>query len=144
MSVEENKAVVHRYIEEVWNAGNLDLIDEMFAPEYTNHSPSPGQTPGPEGLKQLITMFRDAAPDLHLTVEDMIGEGDEVVTRWTARGTHQGELLGIPPTGKQIAMTAIVIERFSGGRIVDHWAARDDLGLLQRLGVIPGPEPVAG
>ncbi len=142
MSAEELKAMARRYIEEVWNKGNLALIDEMFAPDYLNHSPNTGQMAGPEGLKQLIAGFRRAAPDLHLTIDDMLAEGDRVVTRWTARGTHQGELMGIPPTGRQITVSAIVIDRIVEGRIVEHWAGRDDLGMYQQLGLIPSLEPV--
>jgi steroid delta-isomerase-like uncharacterized protein len=142
MAAEELKAIARRYIEEVWNNGNLVLIDELFTPDYINHSPNVGQMAGPEGLKQLIATFRRAAPDLHLTINDMIAEGDRVVTRWTAQGTHQGELMGVPPTGKQIAVTAIVIDRIVDGRIVEHWAGRDDLGLFQQLGLIPSLEPV--
>ncbi len=141
MSTEELKAIARRYIEEVWNNGNLALIDELFTPDYINHTPSIGQMAGPEGIKQLIGSFRNAAPDLHFTINDMIAEGDRVVTRWTAQGTHQGELMGVPPTGKQITVTAIVIDRIVEGRIVEHWAGRDDLGLFQQLGLIPSPEP---
>jgi steroid delta-isomerase-like uncharacterized protein len=143
MSTEELKAIARRYIEEVWNKGNLALIDELFTPDHINHSPSAGQMAGPEGLKQLIASFRNAAPDLHFTIDDMIAEGDRVVTRWTARGTHAGELMGVPPTGKQITVTAIVIDRFAGGKFAEHWAGRDDLGLYQQLGLIPSLEPVS-
>ncbi len=142
MSTEELKAIVRRYIEEVWNNGNLALIDELFAPDWINHTPSIGQTAGREGLKQLIAGFRAAAPDLHLTINDMIAAGDRVVTRWTAQGTHQGEVLGVPPTGKLITGTAIVIDRIVDGRIVEHWAGRDDFGLYQQLGLLPSLEPV--
>ena len=142
MSAEELKAIARRYIEEVWNNGNLALIDELFAPDHINHSPNLGQMAGPEGLKQLIATFRQAAPDLHFTIDDMLAEGDRVVTRWTARGTHQGELMGVPPTGKQITVTAIVIDRIVGGRFVEHWAGRDDLGMYQQLGLIPSLQPV--
>ena len=142
MSTEELKAIVRRYIEEVWNNGNLALIDELFAQDWINHNPSVGQTAGREGLKQLIAGFRDAAPDLHLTINDMIAEGDRVATRWTAQGTHQGEVMGAPPTGKLIRGTAIVIDRIVDGRIVEHWAGRDDLGMYQQLGLLPSLEPV--
>lgn len=141
MSAEELKAIARRYIEEVWNNGNLALIDELFTPDYINHSPNAGQMAGPEGLKQLITSFRQAAPDLHFTIDDLVAEGDRVVTRWTARGTHQGYLMGVPPTGRQISVEAIVIDRFVGGRIVEHWGVRDDLGMYQQLGLIPSLEP---
>lgn len=141
MSTQDLKATARRYIEEVWNDGNLALIDEMFAPDYINHAPSIGQMAGPEGIKQLIASFRNAAPDLRLTIDDMLAEGDRVVTRWTAQGTHQGELMGVPPTGKRITVTAIVIDRIADGRIVEHWSGRDDLGFYQQLGLIPSLAP---
>lgn len=145
MRIEErNKALARRYIEEVWNRGNLDLIDELFTPDYVNHNLSAGQAPGLAGIKALIGGFRAASPDLRLTIDDLIAEGDKVVTRWTARGTHQGDLMGIPPTGKRLTVSAIVVDRFVDGRIVEHWAARDDLGMLQQLGVIPTPGPEVG
>lgn len=143
MAAEELKAIARRYIEEVWNKGNLALIDELFTPDHINHSPNAGQMAGPEGLKQLIASFRHAAPDLHFTIDDMLAEGDRVVTRWTAQGTHQGELMGVPPTGKRITVTAIVIDRIVDGRFVEHWAGRDDLGMYQQLGLIPSFEPVS-
>lgn len=139
MSTEELKSIARRYIEEVWNQGNLSLIDELFTPDYINHSPSIGQTAGPDGLKQLIASFRTAAPDLHVTVDDMLAEDDRVMTRWTAKGTHLGVLMGVPPTGNVVLVTSTVIDRVVDGRIVEHWASRDDLGLFQQLGLIPLP-----
>src|SRR5687767_518825 len=100
MSTELNKAIAQQYIEEVWNQGRLELIDQFFDPNYVNHNPSPGQAQGTAALKQLIAGMRAAAPDLHSTIDDMIAVDDKVVTRWTARGTHQGDLMGIPPTGR--------------------------------------------
>ncbi len=143
MSGEANKAIIRRYFDEVWNGGNLDLIDQFFAPDYVNHSPSPGQGQGSAALKALIAMFRGAAPDLRITVDDLLAEGDRVASRWTARGTHTGEgLLGLPPTGRVIVGETIAIDRFADGRIVEHWARRDDLGLFQQLGLLP-PLPSA-
>ncbi len=143
MSTQENKALARKYVEEVWNRGKLDLVDELFWPDYVNHDPSAGQGRGPEALKQLIATFRGASPDLQFTIDDLIAEGERVVTRWTARGTHRGLLMGVPPTGRAIAVKAIAVDRFVDGRIAEHWAVRDDLGLLQQLGVIPTPEPAA-
>src|SRR5947209_5246280 len=107
MSEEENKAIMRRY-EEAVNQGNLDLIDEVIAADYVGHEPDE-DLHGPEGVKQFITMFRSAFPDLHLTVEDEIAEGDRVASRFTVRGTHQGELMGIPPAGKQVTVSRITI-----------------------------------
>ena len=134
---EENKALFRRATEEVFNKGNLDAIDEFMAPDMVDHSLVPGQDPGPEGFKKLVTMFRAAFPDLHSTVEDLIAEGDKVVGRMTTRGTHQGEFMGIAATGKQIEFSEIHIIRIAGGKAVEHWGISDDMGMMQQLGVIP-------
>jgi steroid delta-isomerase-like uncharacterized protein len=137
---EENKAVVRRFLEEVFSGGNLELVDEIFAPHYALHDPSvPGEVRGPEGMKQYVSMYRGAYPDTRFTVEDQIAEGDEVVTRWTGRGTHRGELMGIPPTGEQVTITGITINRLSGGKIEEQWNNFDQLGVLRQLGVAPAP-----
>jgi steroid delta-isomerase-like uncharacterized protein len=138
MSTEENKAVVRRGIEEVWNQKNVAIVDEIAAPDYVSHNPAM-TTHGLEQYKQLVMMYFTAFPDIHLTIEDEIAEGDKVVTRVTARGTHQGSFMGIPPTGKQAVVTGIVIDRFANGKTVEAWNNLDDLGLLQQLGVIPTP-----
>ncbi len=116
MSTEDNKALVRRLYEEVFNRGNLPTVDELLATDYIDHTALPGTSPGPEGLKQFISMFRAAFPDLHFTIEDMIAEGDTVVVRQTYRGTHKGDLMNIPPTGKQVTITSIDIGRFAGVR----------------------------
>jgi len=134
----ENKAIARRFIEEVWNNGNLAVLDELVATNLVDHNPStPGQGSGVEGFKQVFSTFRTAFPDLHFTVEDMVAEGDKVVSRVTARGTHKGEFAGIAPTGKQGAAEAIDITRIAGGKIVERWGIVDQLGLLQQLGVVP-------
>jgi steroid delta-isomerase-like uncharacterized protein len=139
MSTEENKAVVRRLLD-VWEQGNIDLIDELLAPDYVNHSPAtPEQPTGPEGLKGVVSMFRSAIPDLKMVVEDMIAEGDKVVLRYALEGTHEGELFGIPPTGKQLSVKGIAVERVSDGKIREHWRVTDELGMMQQLGVIPEP-----
>jgi steroid delta-isomerase-like uncharacterized protein len=139
MSTEENKAVVRRLLD-VWETGNVDLIDELLAPDYVNHSPaSPEQPTGPEGQKEAIIMFRSAIPDLKMVVEDMIAEGDKVVFRNTVEGTHEGELFGIPPTGKRLSVKSMGVERVSDGKIREHWRVTDELGMMQQLGVIPEP-----
>lgn len=140
MQPEENKAVIRRFLEEVFSAGNLELVDELFATAYVLHNPSvSGEVRGPEGMKQYVNMYRNAFPDTRFTVEDQIAEGDEVVTRWTFRGTHQGELMGIPPTGKRVTITGIAINRLSGGKIEEQWNNFDQLGVLQQLGAVPAP-----
>ena len=138
MSTEDNKALVRRIFEEVWNQGKMALIAEFYSPASVEHTSS-GPVHGQEGLKQYIMLYRTAFPDAHYTVEDQIAERDKVVTRWSGRGTHQGPLMGIPPTGKQGTVTGISIDRFEGGKIVETWTELDALGMMQQLGVIPAP-----
>jgi steroid delta-isomerase-like uncharacterized protein len=141
MSTEANKAIVVQLYEEVWNCGNLDLADKLVAPSAVDHDPQrpPSAPVGPQGLKAVVTMRRRAFPDDHHTIEDLVAEGDKVVARLTRTGTHQGTFLDLPPTGKPISTTSIHIFRFADGQLVEHWACRDDLGLLQQLGAISAP-----
>ncbi len=137
MSVEENKAVELRFFEEVVNKGNLAVIDEIVAANFVGRSALPGVAPDREGYKQFFAMAHSAFPDFHSTLEDMIAEGDKVVQRFTVRGTHKGEWMGIAPTGKQIEVGGIAIHRLAGGKIVEDWTSMDMLGMMQQLGVIP-------
>jgi steroid delta-isomerase-like uncharacterized protein len=140
MAVEENKATFRRYVEEVSNKGNLDLVDEVFD-RYLSHQPD-GHTEqrGPEDVKRFIGEFREAFPDFHSTIEDQIAERNKVATRWTMRGTHQGEFRGVAPTGNRITVTGIGIFRFSEeGKVVESWDNFDQLGMMQQLGVVPTP-----
>ena len=139
MSTEENKALARRYIEEVWNRGNLAFLDQACAPDYVFHDPPNPDLHGPGKLKPFVGALRAAFPDATTTIQDLLGEGERVVWRWSYRGTHTGPLLDIPATGKQVTVTGIVISRFAGGKVVEDWVNRDTLGLLQQLGVIPGP-----
>jgi steroid delta-isomerase-like uncharacterized protein len=140
MSAEQHKTIIRRWVEGAWNAGNLALADELYAPDYTYHDPqAPNLPPGPAGIKQLLGGYRAALPDIHMTIEDMIAEGDTVVWRWTARGTHQGDLMGIAPTGKTATVTGIVISRFANGKWAKDHINWDTLGMLQQLGVVPTP-----
>jgi steroid delta-isomerase-like uncharacterized protein len=136
---EENKALVRRYFEEIWDKGNLDLIDELCTTNFVRHGPSAteGEVRGLEGFKGLVTMYRTAFPNLQVPIEDLIAEGNMVVTRWTARGTHQGELLGNAPTGNQASVTGIIVDRISGGKIEEEWADYDTLHLMQQIGAVP-------
>jgi steroid delta-isomerase-like uncharacterized protein len=137
---EENKALVRRSFEEVFNQGNLDAVDEIFASDYLLHDPtSPEEIRGTEGMKQYVSMYRTAFPDLQQTIEDQIAEGEKVATRLIGRGTHQGELMGIPPTGNRVEASGIVINRISGGKIAESWATYDALAMMQQLGVISAP-----
>jgi steroid delta-isomerase-like uncharacterized protein len=139
MSAEESKATMHRYLG-VFEQGNIDLLDELLAPDYINHTPATPDLPtGPEGVKGVVTMFRSAMPDLRVVVEDMIAEGDKVATRYTLEGTHEGELFGVPPTGQRLSIKSFTAERVSEGKIREHWRVSDNLDMMQQLGVIPPP-----
>ena len=141
MSTETNKAIVSRYVEQVWNNGRLDLIEEFFADDVTEHGiPQIPGLDGRESLKAVIGGAREALPDIQLTLHDVIAEGDKVVTRYTWQATHQGELMGVPATGKQLTNSGAGIYRLSNARIVEIWNFFDNLGLMQQLGVVPTPE----
>jgi len=131
---EDNKAIYRRIIEEVFNKGDLAVLDEIVATDHVNHSDN---LHGPEEYKQFVTMYRTAFPDLHMAMEDQIAEGDKVLNRFTSTGTHQGDLMGIPPTGRQVIVTAIYIARIADGKIAEEWGNFDALGMLQQIGVIP-------
>ncbi len=139
MSTEENKAIVRRFVDEVQSGGNIEILDELCSPDFINHSASPGMPAGCEGVKLVTTMFRQAFPDSYFTIEDMIAEGDKVVTRKTFHGTHEGEFMSIPPTRRRVSISLIDIVRIAGGRVVEHWSLADNLGMMQQLGVIPQP-----
>jgi steroid delta-isomerase-like uncharacterized protein len=135
---EANKNVVRRLFEEVWNKSNLPVADEIFAPTYIHHDPStPDVGRGPESEKKRATLYRTAFPDLRLTIEEIIAEGETVMARWSCRGTHKGDLSGIAPTGKHIIISGVSITRFANGKLVEGWINWDALGLMQQLGVVP-------
>ena len=144
MTLEDNKALIRRYFEEIdasaQDGRGASVLDEFVAPDFVNHNPSPGFTPDLVGLKQAYDHFLAATPDGYHVIEDMIAEGDKVVTRLSGYGTQTGELLGIPPTGKHFSTTGIAIHRLANGKIVEHWSELDTLGVMQQLGVIPTPE----
>ncbi|MCA1731739.1 MAG: ester cyclase [Actinobacteria bacterium] len=135
-NAEENKAIVLRHWEEVVSKGTLDLIDEIFAPDFVAHE-ADQDIRGPEGVRQFILMLRAAFPDLRVTVEDVLAEGVKVVQRWRAHGSHQGELMGLAPTGKRISVAGITISRFEGGKVAEEWELYDMIGMMQQLGAIP-------
>jgi steroid delta-isomerase-like uncharacterized protein len=140
MSEQENKAVARREIEEIFARGNLDAAEEIYAPDYVGHEPTSGDIRGIEGAKQFAATYRQAFPDLQPIVEDQVAEGDKVVTRFSARGTHQGETEEFgPPTGKRMEITGITIERFADGKIVEDWTNFDALGLMRQLGLMEQP-----
>ena len=137
---EENKALVRRLFEEFVTKGDESVVNELIAEDYVDHNPpSPNIAPGPEGVKQLFAGRRSAFPDAAVTVEDQVSEGDKVVSRLTITGTHQGEFMGIPATGKSFSMGAVAIFRIEGGKIVERWGESDNIGMMQQLGVVPSP-----
>ena len=142
MGMEENKAAVRRVIEEAFNRGNLRVIDEHLDPGYVDHVGVTQEIHGIEEFKQFVSGYRTGFPDIAITIEEQIAQGDVVVTRWSATGTHRGDLAGIPPTGKQVKVTGLALERFSGGKIVETWDQYDALGMMQQLGVVPTPQEV--
>lgn len=142
MSVEANKRILRRFFEELFNTGDLSIADEIVADNYVNHNNIPGEPPGRDGLKAFVTLLRTSFPDIHFTVDDQIAEGGKVVTRLHFTGTHQGEFMGVPPTGKTINVTAINIQRVSGGQIQETWLDWDALGSLHQLGAIAAPQQV--
>ncbi len=134
---EANKALCRRFVEEVWNNRNLSVIEEIFAPNFTQHDPNaPDFGRGPESVRKLVNHYLIAFPDTRFTIDDMIAEGDKVVMRWTARATHRGEFRGIPPTGKQLTISGTTTQRIENGRMVESYVNWDALGLMQQMGVV--------
>jgi predicted ester cyclase len=142
MSTEDNKALFRRWCE-VISQNRLDRVEEIIAPDEVDHALPPGIPSGLEGVKQLFTLLHTAFPDLQIEIEDLIAEGDEVVGRVTARGTHEGEFMGIAPTGKPVSFNAIDVVRIARGKIVERWSQADNLALLQQLGAVPAPGQTA-
>jgi steroid delta-isomerase-like uncharacterized protein len=140
---DQNKALARRNVDEIWNQGNLSVIDELVAPNATFHDPSVpgGKFTGPEGMRQFVQIYRGAFPDVRLKIEDLIAEGDKVVSRWTATGTHKGDLMGIAPTGKQVTVTGCDVALYQNGKVIEGWTSYDMLGMLQQLGVVPSLAP---
>jgi steroid delta-isomerase-like uncharacterized protein len=143
MSMEENKAIVRRINDEVWSEGHLDVIDELIADDFVaTVVGAPEQIRGPQGFREFVVTYRKAFPDLRITIDEQLAEGETVVTRWTATGTNEGELMGIPATAKQATTAGININRISGGKLVEGWGLFDQLGLLQQIGAVPTPTRV--
>ncbi len=140
MSAEQNKATYRRFVDEVMHHGRLEVVDELIAPDAVDHAAMPGMPPGREGVKMRMAMLRTAFPDLHLTLDDQVAEGETLANRFTIRGTNSGTFMGMPATGKPVVVTGIDLIRWRDGQIAEHWVQLDMLGLLQQLGVIPTPE----
>lgn len=133
---EANARLVRRYFEEVWNQGRVDVLDELLSPTYINHTPStPNPVPGPAGLKPIVLALRGAFPNLHYRIQDIITTDNRAVARVIMTGTHEGDLFGLPPTGRKVEVDQINIEEIGAdGRIVEHWRVTDELTLMKQLG----------
>jgi len=135
-TTEENKAQFRRVYEDLLNGGNLDVAEEVVAPDFFNHEAPLGMDRGPEGTRGLATMLRTAFPDLHFEIEELIAEGNTVAGRLTMSGTHQGPLMGMPPTGRSMQQAHMHFVRFRDGKAIEHCGVRDDLAMMQQLGVV--------
>lgn len=139
MSVEENKALARRFMEEVLNKHNLAILNQFMAEDIHDYNQFPGLPQGIEGQRQALGVLMKGFPDQHYSVDAVIGDGDKVVIRSTLRGTHTGEFQGIPATGKQVTVQGIDIVRAKDGKWIEHWGIFDALGLMQQIGAIPSP-----
>jgi steroid delta-isomerase-like uncharacterized protein len=136
--MDANRKASKRIFEEIFNQGRYETADELIHADALGHDPAiPEPTRGPEGLKESVRGYREAFPDLHITIDQQVADGDFVATRWTGRGTHRGELFGISATGKESIVTGITIDRFKDGKIAESHTNWDTLGLLQQIGAIP-------
>lgn len=143
MSTELNKSIVRSSFEDLFNQGNLSVADAIYSPNYLGHDPAmPDDVKGPDGMKEFVAFYRGAFSDVHVTIDLQIAEGEFVATRFTARGTHDGDFAGIPATGKQGVVAGMSISRVFEGKIVEEWTNSDMMGLMQQLGVIPSVAPV--
>jgi predicted ester cyclase len=133
VSIEENKALVRRFFDEVWNKARVELADQFIAPGYISHNYLEVEVLGPEGIKRAVLAQRTAFPDQHTTIEDLIAEGDKVVVRGTDRFTHLGEFMGYPPTGRKIVVTWIDIFRVEHGKLVEAWLEVDSRRFIEQL-----------
>ncbi|MGE0227096.1 MAG: ester cyclase [Dehalococcoidia bacterium] len=137
MTAEQRRTLIRRIADEFWNAGSVDVLVEAFAPDVIDHYAPPGLPPGRDGVIALNLAFRTAFPDLQMTVDDIIVDGDRLAWRWSVRGTHQAALMGTPPTGKAVSVHGVSVDRFEGGRIVERWLEMDLHGLLMQISAAP-------
>ncbi len=147
MSTESNEAVIRRLIDEAWNQGKMDVVDELMADNFIHHDPTDPSRQSREDYKRWVTETRNALPDFKVTIDDMFSSGEQVATRWTVHGTHQGELVSpmgnIPASGNHVTINGITIGRFQDGKMVEDWHHADTLGFMMQLGAIPAPGQVS-
>ena len=137
MSSEQNKAIVRRLLEEPWK-GDLGVVDELIDHNYVGHDPSiPEPLRGPDGFKENVSTYREAYSDAQITVDEQIAEGDKVATRWTARGKHDGDLMGVAPTGKQVKVSGLTLSRLANGKVIEDYTNWDTFGMMRQLGIVP-------
>jgi steroid delta-isomerase-like uncharacterized protein len=137
VNLDNNRAVVRRAVEEIWNKGDLFLVPEVYAPDFVSHQhshPNMGDVRGLGSLQTFLSEFREAFPDFHDTIDDQVAEGEKVVTRVTSSGTHRGTFMGLQPTNKHVSWMAISIDRIQDGKIVEEWGSWDMFGMMQQLG----------
>jgi len=139
MSVEDNKAIARRWLNEVWGKGDMAVADDLYAADVIDHNPNPGQADGIEGQKAAVLDVRAAFPDMSFNIDVLVGEGDKVVDRWTMTGTHTGEMMGSPATGNKVVMTGQDILRIENGKIAEIWHQEDIMGMLIQVGMLGGP-----
>ena len=140
MAAEQNKALIVRFVDELFNRGNTGIVGEIFAPDFIEREQLPPGIPdGREGVKVLTSMLRSAFPDFKATIDDILAEGDKVVIRMTWSGTQKGEFMGVPATGKRVSFGVIDIIRITNGKLVEHWGQMDSMSLMQQIGAIPAP-----
>ena len=135
-TTDDNRAIVRRFVEEIFVRGDKAAVDELVADDFVDHSPSPGLPPTKDGVRVLFAAMRTAMPDMHVDIHDMVAEGDTVATRKTLVGTQTGELFGVPPTGKELRIEVFDFVRYANGRMTDHWNVVDTYGLMTQLGEI--------
>lgn len=138
----DNKTIISRYFEEFARSKDVGMIDEMLADDYITHTPLPGLGSDGEATKQMLAMYASALPDFEVTLEAILAEGDLASARWTVRATHQGELMGVEPTGNRVEITGHTVIRIRDGKITEEWNIADVMGLMQQIGAIPTPETV--
>jgi steroid delta-isomerase-like uncharacterized protein len=140
MSTDTNKAIITRMVEQVWNEGRIDLVEEFIAENYVEHVAGRSDRTGSELIRQAVTDTRSAYPDFRLSIDDFVAEGDRVAARWSMTGTHEGDFYDIPPTGKKVSQSGTAFYRLEKGQIAEIWFLADMMGLMQQLGVVPTPE----